>query len=47
MGIPHLFIIIYDLASASVYYLEYAHDHATRVRLESLVVLGFVSASQG
>ncbi|KAH0692437.1 hypothetical protein KY285_019534 [Solanum tuberosum] len=38
---------IYDLASASVYYLQYAHDHGNRVSLGSLVVLGPVSASWG
>ena len=33
----------YDLASATVYYLLYAHDQANWVRLGSLMVLGSVS----
>ena len=35
------------LAFASVYYLLYAHDHAIRVSLGSLVFLGSVSSFQG
>ena len=47
MSIPHLFIIICDLAFAIVYYLQYAHDYASKIILGSLMVLGSVSASWG
>ena len=37
----------YYLSSATIYYLQYAHDDASRVSLGSLMVLGPVSASRG
>uniref|UniRef100_M1DRL7 Uncharacterized protein n=1 Tax=Solanum tuberosum TaxID=4113 RepID=M1DRL7_SOLTU len=46
-GYSPSFHVIYDLASASVYYILYAHDHASRVSLGSLVLVGLVSASRG